>query len=129
MQGPQWTPELTIVTSLYQRDQACVRVLGDVDRAGTECLCAQLAGLLEAGVLQVRVDLSHARDSDQQLAEALGSVWARFHARGGRLITTGTVSELFTHRQSRVPGSNTLPMYHEVAAATHAYQSETLTQP
>ena len=133
MQGPELSCEFTITISLPHRARARVRVSGDIDRAATTCLGAQLAGLLDVGVEQVRLDLSEAHQFDYHLLEVLGRVRARLHTRGGRLITTGTVGDLLTQTHSAMAVSGTAVSgsaapYHQVAVGDQAYP-ETFHQP
>ena len=110
-----------------------MRVSGDIDRAATTCLGAQLAGLLDVGVEQVRLDLSEAHHVDYHLLGVLGRVRARLHTRGGCLITTGTVGELLTQTHSAMTVSGTAVSgsaapYRQVAAGAQNYP-ETFNQP
>jgi anti-anti-sigma regulatory factor len=82
--------ELSIVTSRRGNDSAKVTVLGHrLDGTDAACLRAHLTGLLDAGVLDVLLDLSAVRQPDQSLADTLAWASSRFRARGGLLTTTG----------------------------------------
>jgi anti-anti-sigma regulatory factor len=84
-----------IVATLEAGARVTVKVVGDLDRAGVAALRKELKNWREAGVGELRLDLSEMSYFEPALARMLGRMRLQLRASGGHLIVTGLRAQLY----------------------------------
>jgi anti-anti-sigma regulatory factor len=94
-ESPPGRSKTLIAATLEHGARVTVKVIGDLDRAGVALLRKELRNWREAGVGELRLDLSEMSYFEPTLARMLGRVRLQLRASGGHLIITGVRAQLY----------------------------------
>ncbi len=117
------------ITGIPRGHSVTVRVHGRLDRAGIARLRTEIAGWRQAGVLELRLDLSGVADAHPGLARALAWAGTQWRGRGASLIVTGASAALTAQLRTEVAAVQSVPGSHRDRPAARIYRPETAEQP